>query len=66
MGARANQVLSVSVDNNDAQLKLIGDARVTEGINNFAAKLVKTGDYTIEMRNDSEKDIRVTVNIKIQ
>ena len=66
VGARANQSLTVSVDNENVQLRLLEDAQVTEGINNFLAKLPKTGDYTIEVRNDAETAVTVTVNIKIQ
>ena len=66
VGARANQSLTVSVDNENVQLRLLEDARVTEGINNFLAKLPKTGDYTVEIRNDAETTVTVTVNIKIQ
>lgn len=65
VGARANQNLIVSVDSENAQLRLLEDARVTEGINNFLAKLPKTGDYTIEVRNDLDTPLTVTLNIKI-
>ena len=65
VGARAGQRLSASTDSSDAQLRLLEDARVTEGINNFLAVLPKSGDYTIEIRNNGEKDLTVTVNIRI-
>ena len=65
VGARAGQRLSASTDSSDAQLRLLEDARVTEGINNFLAALPKSGDYTIEVRNNGDKDLTVTVNIRI-
>ena len=65
VGARAGQRLSVSTDNDQASLRLIEDANVTEGINNFLARLPKSGDYTIEVENTSSDDIEITVNIKI-
>jgi len=65
VGARAGQRLTVSTDSADAQLRLLEDARITEGINNFLAALPKTGDYTIEVRNDGDKDLVITLNIRI-
>ena len=65
VGARGGQRLSVSIDSPDAQLRLLEDARVTEGINNFLAALPKSGDYTIEVRNNGDKDIVITLNIRI-
>lgn len=65
VGARAGQRLSVSTDNDQASLRLIEDANVTEGINNFLARLPKSGDYTIEVENTSADDIEITENIKI-
>lgn len=66
VGARANQNLIVSIDNENVQFRLLEDARVTEGVGNFLAKLPKSGDYTVELRNDLGKPVTVTVNIKIQ
>jgi hypothetical protein len=65
VSARANQSLTVSVDTEDVQLRLLEEAPVTEGINNFLAKLPKTGDYTIELRNGLDREIQVTLNIRI-
>ena len=65
VGARAGQRLSASTDSSDAQLRLLEDARVTEGINNFLAVLPSSGDYTIEVRNNGDKDLAVTVSIRI-
>ena len=65
VGARAGQRLSASTNSSDAQLRLLEDARVTEGINNFLAVLPKSGDYTIEVRNNGDRDLTVTVNIRI-
>ncbi|MDM7921693.1 MAG: hypothetical protein QUS14_05285 [Pyrinomonadaceae bacterium] len=66
LGARAGQTLSVSVNSEDASLRLLEDANVTFGINNFLARLPKTGDYTIEVRNNAATEMDVQVNIKIQ
>ena len=65
VGARGGQKLSVSVSSRDVALRLIEDARVTTGINNFLAVLPTNGDYTIEIENTSVGDIDITVNIKI-
>jgi len=65
VGARGGQRLSVSTDSPDAQLRLLEDARVTEGINNFLAALPKSGDYTIEVRNNGDIDLVITLNIRI-
>ena len=65
VGARGGQKLSVSVSSSDAALRLIEDAQVTTGINNFLAVLPSNGDYTIEIENTSVGDIDITVNIKI-
>ena len=66
VGARAGQHLTVSAGNTKAQVRLLEDARVTEGVNNFVAVLPKTGDYTIEIANQTDQEITVVLNIKIQ
>lgn len=66
IGARAGQTLSVSVDTGKASLRLREDAEVKFGTNNFFVKLPKSGDYTVELQNDSDSELAVTVNIKIQ
>jgi hypothetical protein len=65
VGARGGQRLRVSTDSSDAGLRLLEDAQVTHGINNFLAVLPKTGDYTIEVQNNGNKDLVITLNIKI-
>lgn len=66
VGARAGQTLTVSIDTDKASLRLLQDASVTEGANNFLARLPKNGDYTIEIQNFQEIDAEITVNIKIR
>lgn len=66
VGARAGQVLTVSIDTDQAGLRLLEDASVTFGINNFLARLPKTGDYTIEIQNNSGAELPVLINVKIQ
>lgn len=66
VSAKAGQVLTVSIDTDQADLRLLEDASVTFGINNFLARLPKTGDYTIEVRNNLGSSLQVLVNIKIQ
>ena len=65
-GARAGQTLTVSVDTDKASLRLIEEAEVKYGVNNFLVKLPSTGNYTIEAQNDTDTDLAVVVNIKIQ
>jgi hypothetical protein len=57
--------LSVSTDSSDAGLRLLEDAKITDGTNSFLAVLPKTGDYTIEVQNNGDKDLVVTLTIKI-
>jgi hypothetical protein len=66
VGARAAQRLTVSAGHTKAQVRLLEEARITEGINNFLAVLPKTGDYTIEVSNPTDQEIIVTLIIKIQ
>jgi hypothetical protein len=66
VGARAGQTLSVSVDTDKASLRLVGDIEVTQGTNNFMVRLPNSGDQIIEIRNESDADLTVEVNIKIQ
>lgn len=66
VGARAGQTLSVSVDTDKASLRLLEEADVKTGINNFLVKLPNTGDYTIEIQNDADAALAVTVIIKVQ
>ncbi len=66
VGARAGQTMSVSVDSDKASLRLLEDADVTFGINNFMARLPRSGDYTIEVQNDSDTMLELIVNIKIR
>ncbi len=63
---RAGQVLTVSIDTDRASLRLLEDAQVTEGLNNFLARLPRNGDYTIEIQNSLETDAVINVNIKIR
>ena len=65
LGARAGQRLTVSAENTKAQIRLLEDARITEGINNFLAVLPATRDYTIEVTNPTEKPISLVLNLKI-
>ena len=66
VGARAGQTLTVSVDTDKASLRLLEEADVKFGINNFLVRLPSTGDYTIEVQNNADADLAVVVNIKIQ
>lgn len=66
VGARAGQTLTVSVDKDDASIRLLEEADVKFGTNNFLVKLPKTGDYTIEVQNNSASELTVTLNVKIQ
>jgi hypothetical protein len=66
LGARAGQVMSVTLNTGSASLRLLDDATVTEGENSFTAKLPKNGDYTFEIQNIDNKAIDVTVTVKIK
>jgi hypothetical protein len=65
IGARAGQTLTVTVDTDQASLRLLEDADVKFGVNNFVVKLPSTGDFTIELQNNSDAALPVTVGIKI-
>lgn len=66
VGARAGQILTVTVDTDQASLRLLEDADVKFGVNNFVVKLPSTGDFTIELQNNSNGPLPVGVSIKIQ
>jgi hypothetical protein len=65
VGARAGQTLSVSANTGGVYLGLLGDTETKEGTNSFTAVLPNSGDYTIEVGNDGDKEIEVTITIKI-
>ena len=65
VAARAGQRLDVSAGSTKAQIRLLEDAQVTEGINNFLAVLPATRDYTIEVTNPTEAPVTLVLNIKI-
>ena len=66
IGAKAGQTLTVSIDTNKASLRLLEETEIKFGINNFLARLPKSGDYTIEVQNDSDAEVTLTVNVRIQ
>jgi hypothetical protein len=66
VGAREGQTLTVSIDTDKASLRLLEEAEVKFGINNFVVRLPKTGDYTIELQNNSDAGLTLTVNVRIQ
>jgi len=66
VGARAGQILTVSIDTDKASLRLLEEAEPKFGINNFLVKLPKNGNYTIEVQNNSNAALSVTINLKIQ
>jgi hypothetical protein len=66
LGARAGQILSVSVSTPKVSLRLLDDAAVTEGENGFNARLPKNSDYSFELQNISESAVDVTVTVKIK
>lgn len=66
VGARAGQTLTVSIDTDKASLRLLGDMPARSGTNSVTAQLPRSGDYTVEIQNDAETEIEVTVNIKIK
>ena len=66
VGARAGQTLAVSIDTDKASLRLLEEADVKFGINNFLVRLPNTGDYTIEVQNNSDSALTLTVNVRIR
>jgi hypothetical protein len=66
VGARGGQTLKVSTNSDKVSLRLLEDADLAAGINNFTARLPKNSDYTIEIQNNAEKELTITLNIKIQ
>jgi hypothetical protein len=66
LGARTGQTLTVSVNTSGAELRLLGDTDVVESKNSISAKLPKSGDYTFEISNNSDKPIQVTVTVSIK
>lgn len=66
LGARAGQVMSVSVNSPKISVRLLEDALVTEGVNGFTAKLQKNGTYTVELSNYEETTIEVTLTVGIE
>ncbi len=66
VGARAGQALTVSIDTDKASLRLLEEVEAKFGINNFLVRLPRSGDYTVELQNNSGAPLPVTVNIKIR
>jgi hypothetical protein len=66
VGARQGQTLTVTVDTEQASIRLLGDVDVKVGVNNFVATLPSSGDFTIEVQNNSEGPLPVTLSIKIR
>ncbi|HKP68126.1 MAG TPA: hypothetical protein VJV05_02505 [Pyrinomonadaceae bacterium] len=66
IGARAGQTLTVSVNTDQASLRLLDEADTKFGVNNFLVKLPRNGDYTIEVQNNADGPLTVEVNVKIQ
>jgi hypothetical protein len=66
LGARAGQTLTVSANSDKVSFRLLEDANVTNNVDGFTARLPKNGNYTVELQNDSDAEIEVTVNIKIR
>ena len=66
LGARAGQILDVSLNTSKASARLLEDADVTENTNGFSATLSKNGDYTIEVSNFEASPLDVTINIRIR
>jgi len=65
VGARANQTLTASVDTDKASLRLIEDADIKTGTNSLSARLPANGNYTVEVQNDADVPLTVTVTIRI-
>jgi len=66
VGARAGQKLTVFVNNNKIVVTLLEGSDDSSESNHLSVDLTKTGDHTIEVRNNNESDIEITLEIKIQ
>jgi hypothetical protein len=66
LGARAGQTMTVSVNTEKISVRLLEDARVTEGTNAFTAKLQKNGTYTVELTNYESVPVEVTLTVGIK
>lgn len=66
IAARAGQTLTVSIDTDKASLRLLEEVEPKFGINNFLVRLPKSGDYTVELQNNADVPLTVTVNTKIR
>jgi hypothetical protein len=67
VGARKGQTMIVSVSSADASVSLLkGEADTTEGTNSFTAKLTKSGNFVIQVQNNTEKPSDVTLTIEIK
>lgn len=67
VGAGSGQTMTVSIDTDKASVRLLEEeAEVKHGTNSFVAKLQKSGDYTIEVQNDSDAPLTLIVTIKIK
>ena len=66
VGARAGQVLDVSVNTDKADIRLLEDAETTQNTNGFSATLPKSGDYTVEVTNYEDSPVELVLNIRIR
>ncbi|MBK9152803.1 MAG: hypothetical protein IPM25_00970 [Chloracidobacterium sp.] len=64
--AGADQKINVTVDSQDAGIRLLEEADYDYVDGNIVGTLPKSGDYTVEVRNNSEGPLKVTLTIKIQ
>lgn len=65
VGAKAGQTLTVSINKKGGSLRLLEDAEVKDEVTKLTAKLLKNGDYTIELQSFEEVDSDFTLTIKI-
>lgn len=66
VGARAGQKLTVVANSNKIVVTLLEGSDDSSESNRLSVDLKKNGDHTIEVRNNNEADIEITLEIKIQ
>ncbi|MEO8648589.1 MAG: hypothetical protein ABI539_05425 [Acidobacteriota bacterium] len=66
VGARAGQQLFASIDSGKGSLRILEDVEASFATNSVTARLPKSGDYTVEVRNDSDGEMEFTLNIRIK
>ena len=66
VGARQGQTLTVLINAGTASISLLGDTDTKDEPGRLTATLPKTGDYTIELTNESDAPARIRATVSIR